>query len=137
LALKLFVFKFFIAGLAFLGIYNHPMTDIFAQMENLCINSKPMIAQETCQKNFTTIQEAVAYIESEVNPETDTIYNASHYSLLTSILREYCGPKIDRDVLKKQRNLFRSINKVKDPTTKISYLKKIYDGGYNKSKDIT
>lgn len=123
--------------MAFLGIYNHPMTDIFADMENLCINGKPMIAQEVCQKDFNTIQEAVAYIESEVNPETDTIYNASHYSLMTSILREYCGPNIDRNIMKKQRNLFRSINKLKDSTTKISYLKKIYDNWYTKSKQTT
>ncbi len=133
--MKFLVFKLFIAGLAFLGIYNHPMTDIFAQIENICINGKPMIAQEICEKNFNTIQEAVNYIESEVSPETDTIYNAQHYSILTSILREYCGPEIDRDILKKQRTLFKSINKIKDSTTKILYLKKIYDIWYNKSKE--
>lgn len=113
------------------------MTDIFAQIENICINGKPMIVQQTCEKKFDTIQEAITYIESEVNPETDTIYNAQHYGIINSVVREYCGAKIDRSTLKKQRVLFRSIIKIKNSATKLAYLKKIYEIWYDKSKLTT
>ncbi len=78
------------------------MVDVFAQMENICINNHPIIAQQTCDQNFTSIQEAIQYLENSINQDSDTIYTASHYWLTKSILKEYCGDKIDKNEIEKK-----------------------------------
>lgn len=93
LALKLLAFKVLVGLFAVLGIENHMMTDTLAKIDNICIKNVPIVATQLCERNFASVQEAVGYIESQVDPETDTLYTATHYGLLSSVLREYCGRK--------------------------------------------
>ena len=85
-----------------------------------------MVAFQSCEKDFNSIQEAVQYIESQVDPETDTIYNATHYNLLSSILKGYCKKMIDDSALKLPQTIAQSIDKISDSATKIAYIKDAY-----------
>lgn len=45
------------------------------------------------------------------------------------MLREYCGSSIDKNVLKSQISLFKTIYKIKDSAQKIDYTKALYKKG--------
>ncbi|MEI8252598.1 MAG: hypothetical protein WCG25_02390 [bacterium] len=116
-------FKFVLAILTFFGVYNQSLTDIFAKMDNICINNNPIIAQQVCEKNFDTIQHAVSYLESMIDPETDNIYNAQYYGIIQSMLGEYCDTKIDKDQISTETSNLDSIGKLKDVNKKLEMLK--------------
>ena len=86
LALKLLAFKVVLGALVLVGISNPSLNDIFAKMQNICINNHSIIAQQACDQNFDTIQDAVTYLENTIDPETDTIYNAQYYGIIQSLL---------------------------------------------------
>ena len=119
LALKLLLLKLVTAGLALVGIMNPSLTDIFAKMENICVNNHSIIAQQTCEKNFGSIQDAVNYLESTINPETDTIYNAQYYGIIKSLLGNYCDKQIDKDAINAETKKINDIDQQKDSSEKI------------------
>lgn len=123
IALKLLVLKVSMWVLAIFGVYNTWLTDIFAKMDNICINNVPIIAQQSCERNFDTIQEATIHLESMIDPEIDTIYNAQYYGVIKSTLWEYCNDKIDKKEVKKQENRIKSIGNFEDEYKKIEVLK--------------
>ena len=123
LALKLLIFKWLIAILAFVGITNPSLTDIFAKMDNVCINHKPVIAQQICEKDFDTIQDAIGYLEAMIDPETDNIYNAQYYGIMKSLLGEYCSTKIDQDEINNETKKINDIAKWSNSIQKLHVLK--------------
>ena len=114
LALKLLLLKWLIVGLTFVGITNPSLTDIFAKMDNICIDNTPIIANQLCEKNFNNIQDAVVYLESMIDPETDTIYNAQYYGIIKSVLGEYCSKEINKDEIDIEKNKIDDIEKTQD-----------------------
>lgn len=133
LALKLLFLKSFIGGLTLIGIANPSLTDIFAKMDNVCINNTPIIAQQLCEKNFASIQDAVNYLESMIDPETDTIYNAQYYGIIKSMLGDYCGNKIDQNAVAAQTSTIDTIEKSNDIGERIRTIKAIHDQWKSKS----
>lgn len=123
LALKLLFLKSLVGGLAFIGIVNPSLTDIFSQISNICINHKPIIAQQLCNKNFGNIQDAVSYLESMIDPETDNIYNAQYYGIVKSVLSDYCGTKIDKNIVDTETKNMNAIATIKNVSEKIGALK--------------
>ena len=127
LALKLLFFKLIIWALTIIGISNPSLTDIFARMDNICIDNSPIIAQQSCSKNFATIQDAVTYLETNVDPDTDTIYNAQYYSIIKDMLGNYCGDQIDQTKVATETKKLTDINKQKDSGTRITLWKQAHD----------
>lgn len=126
LAFKLLALKAIIFALVFLWIQDHSLFDAFAKTDNVCIQGIPIVALQACEKDFDSIQAAVGYIESQINPETDTIYNATHYNLLSSVIQEYCRKRIDADAFKLPQIMSQSIEKISDSIKKIAYIKYAY-----------
>jgi len=133
LALKLLVLKIATGGLAFVGIVNPSLTDVFAKMENVCIDNHAIIAQQSCEKNFATIQDAIKYLESTIDPETDTIYNAQYYTIIKSMLGKYCDSQIDKNIVATETKKINDINKQKESSEKIHALKSSHDTRKQKS----
>lgn len=123
IALKLLVLKVSMWVLAIFGVYNAGLTDIFAKMDNICIDNVPIVAQQTCERNFDTIQEAITHMESMIDPEIDTIYNAQYYGVIKSTLWDYCNDKIDKTAVKKQEKIIKTISRFDDEYKKIGVLK--------------
>jgi hypothetical protein len=69
LALKLFVIKSMVGWLAFMGITNPSLSDIFAKMDNICIDNNPIIASQLCEKNIAMIFEWVTNKELHIGFE--------------------------------------------------------------------
>lgn len=113
-AIKLLALKSVIGGLGFIGVINPSLTDIFAKMDNICIDNTPIIANQTCDKDFASIQDAVAYLEGMIDPETDTIYNAQYYGIVKSMLGEHCSQQIDQDAVDREVKNVYDIAKWKD-----------------------
>lgn len=127
LALKLLFFKLIIGALTIIGISNPSLTDIFAKMDNICIDNTPIIAQQSCSKNFATIQDAVTYLETIVDPDTDTIYNAQYYGIIKDMLGNYCGSQIDQTKVTAETKKLNDISKQKDPSSRINAWKQAHD----------
>lgn len=127
LALKFLALKIGLWLLALLGIYESPMISTFAKIDNICIDNKPLIAEQKCEENFNTIEEVVVYIESQVDPDKDTIYDAGHYSILTSILETYCKSQIPESTIKQQTTILKSIHNIKGSNARMNYAKTIYE----------
>ncbi len=125
LALKFFGIKFVLSLLTLVWIYNHSLSDIFAKMDNICIDKSPIIVWQSCEKDFDTIQDAVSYLESMIDPETDNIYNAQYYGIIQSMLGEYCDTQIDKDKIKIETKKLYAIAKIKDVNKKLNSLKEI------------
>jgi hypothetical protein len=119
LAVKLLAVKILLGVLALIGITNPSLHDIFAKMDNICIDNNPLIAQQSCEKNFDNIQDAVTYLESMVDPETDTIYNAQYYGIIKSTLNEYCGTQLSRSAVIRETRRMNDISKLTDVGKKI------------------
>jgi hypothetical protein len=137
LALKLLAFKSVIGSLAFVGIINPSLTDIFAKMDNICIDHKPIIANQLCDKDFASIQDAMGYLESMIDPETDTIYNAQYYGIVKSMLGEYCSQQIDQDAVAREVKNVYDIAKSKDTIKKIGLLEATHAAWKQKSWEST
>jgi len=130
LALKLVT-----GGLALIGIMNPSLSDIFAKIDNICIDNTPIIAQQLCEKNFANIQDAVAYLESMIDPETDTIYNAQYYGIIKSLLGTYGEKEIDKETISMETKKINDIKKQKDIGEKIRALEDAHDIWKQKSLD--
>ncbi len=113
--------------LTFWGIQNHSLTDIFAKMDNICINHNPIIAQQVCERNFDTIQDALHYLESMIDPETDNIYNAQYYDIVKSMLGEYCSQQIDKKQVAIETKNINSIVWLKEVDKRIAMLKDAHE----------
>lgn len=128
LAVKLFFLKIVTGGLALVGILHPSLSDIFAKMENICVDNHSIIAaQQTCEKNFATIQDAVTYLESTIDPEMDTLYNAQYYPIIKSLLGNYCEKQINKEQITIETKKINSISKEKDNNEKIRTLEEIHN----------
>lgn len=126
LALKFLFIKLVVGLLAVIGIANPSLKDIFAKMDNICINNTPIIAQEVCQKNFDSVQDAVNYIESMIDPEIDTIYTAQYYGIIPAIVEAHCSGHIDKSIVAEQKKKLDVSTSIRDPIEKIRVLKEAH-----------
>lgn len=125
LAVKFLWIKLVLSVFGFLGIYNHSLNDIFAKMDNICIDKQAVIVGQSCENNFDSIQDAVRYLESMIDPETDTIYNAQYYGVIKSLLGEYCKSQIDKQAIASETKTLNDIAKLKNISQKIISLKEV------------
>lgn len=89
--IKILFIKIIIAVFAIFGVYHQYHT--FAEVQTICINNKNLVPFSKCEINFSTIKEAIVYVEKKMNMADTTIYDNIEYHILQDILNNYCPSK--------------------------------------------
>lgn len=130
--LKIFIFKVVIlklvlAVLAIFGIYTQHTT--FAAAQSICINNEKIIPLSNCEINFTTLKDALAYLENKVNIPNATIYDPIDYQILKDTLNHYCPEYVSKNIDQRiQEIIAQNLSWVSQQKIKrLSALSKIFD----------
>ncbi len=130
--LKIFIFKVVIlklvlAVLAIFGIYTQHTT--FAAAQSICINNEKIIPLSNCEINFTTLKDALAYLENKVNITNATIYDPIDYQILKDTLNHYCPEYVSKNIDQRiQEIIAQNLSWISQQKIKrLSALSKIFD----------
>lgn len=101
----------------------------YAQIQKVCVNNVSIVRLIPCEVNFTTIQDAVIYLENQLNIAQDTLYSNINYRAVQDMLNNYCPSSIitkaNNDIIKATKSLRSSFSI--DNYKKLLVLQKSFD----------
>jgi len=94
LFLKLLAFKFGIAWLISLGLFNQNQFITFAGLEPICVNSPNILEELICQDSYKNLQDGLSSLERKLKFEQSNIDNFDYHGEFKNTLTQHCDGKL-------------------------------------------